>query len=198
MKNIALSLAASLALAVPAAADPVPLSGINAYLNSFATAESSFTQINADGTVSTGALYLERPGRARFEYEDEELLVMAGGGRLAIFDGRSNNSADQYPLADTPLSIILERRVDLAASGMVVAQDYDGTSTRIVVQDPERPEIGTLELVFTDDPVELRQWVVTDQSGQQTTIVLGALRTGVDVPAILFSIPQELDRRRGD
>jgi outer membrane lipoprotein-sorting protein len=81
---------------------------------------------------------------------------------------------------------------------MVVGQDYDGTSTRIVVQDPERPEIGTLELVFTDDPVELRQWVVTDQSGQQTTIALGALRTGVDVPAILFSIPQELDRRRGN
>jgi outer membrane lipoprotein-sorting protein len=198
MKRIALSLATAVALAAPAAADPVPLREINAYLNSFATAESSFTQINADGTVSTGSLYLERPGRARFEYDDEELLVMAGGGRLAIFDGRSNSSADQYPLADTPLSIILERRVDLASSGMVVGQDYDGTSTRIVVQDPERPEIGTLELVFTDDPVELRQWVVTDQSGQQTTIALGALRTGVDVPAILFSIPQELDRRRGN
>lgn len=186
------------ALPFPALADAIPLSEIDAYLNDLRSAESTFTQINSDGTVSTGRFYIQRPGRARFEYDDEALLVMAGGGQLAVFDGRSNTNADQYPLRETPLSIILEREVNLSRSGMVQGVDYDGTSTRVVARDPERPEIGTLTLVFTDEPVELRQWVVTDQAGSQTTIVLGALDTNARLSQSLFSIPLELNRRADD
>jgi outer membrane lipoprotein-sorting protein len=72
-------------------------------------AQSTFTQINADGTVATGQFYIQRPGRARFEYDDDDLLVIAGGGQLAIFDGRGNTTAEQYPLSQTPLSIILNQ-----------------------------------------------------------------------------------------
>lgn len=198
MKKLVLALAAVLAAPASALADAIPLSEIDAYLNGIAAAESTFTQINPDGSVETGRFYIQRPGRARFEYDDEDLLVMAGGGQLAVFDGRSNTHADQYPLRETPLSIILDRRVSLAGTGMVVGHDYDGTATRVVAQDPERPEIGTLTMVFTDEPVELRQWVVTDQTGAQTTVVLGALEERADLPQLLFSIPQELTRRRGE
>ncbi|MGP1358570.1 LolA family protein [Roseicyclus sp.] len=198
MKTTYLALVAALVAPVPALADAIPLSEINAYLNGITSAESTFTQINADGTVSTGQFYIQRPGRARFEYDGDDLLVMAGGGQLAIFDGRGNTQAEQYPLRETPLSIILDRNVNLMATGMVMGHDFDGTSTRVVAQDPERPEIGSLTMVFTDDPVELRQWVVTDQAGAETTIVLGALREDTRISQGLFSIPQELNRRSGD
>jgi outer membrane lipoprotein-sorting protein len=198
MKTLHLALAAALAAPVPALADAIPLSEINAYLNGITSAQSTFTQINADGTVSTGQFYIQRPGRARFEYDGDDLLVMAGGGQLAIFDGRGNTQAEQYPLRETPLSIILDRNVNLTATGMVVGHDFDGTSTRVVAQDPERPEIGSLTMVFTGDPVELRQWVVTDQGGAETTIVLGALREDARLSQGLFSIPQEINRRGGE
>jgi outer membrane lipoprotein-sorting protein len=159
------------------------------------SAEADFTQINADGTISTGQVYIQRPGRARFEYDEDDLLVMAGGGQLAVFDGRSNTMGEQYPLRETPLSIILDRRVDLTASGMVVGHEFDGTATRVVARDPDRPGIGSLTMVFTDDPVELRQWVVTDQGGSETTVVLGALEERERLSALLFSIQQEINRR---
>ena len=198
MKRIALSLATAMMLPLPAFADAIPVPEINAYLNSFATAEGTFTQINSDGSVSTGEIYLQRPGRARFEYDGDDLLVMAGGGQLAIFDGRGNTMAEQYPLRETPLSIILDRNVNLQRGGMVIAHEFDGTATRVVVRDPDRPEIGSLTMVFTGNPVELRQWVVTDQAGTQTTIVLGALEENVDLSQLLFSIPQEINRRSGE
>lgn len=197
MKQIALTLAAMLA-ATSAQADEIPLSDISRYLGGIDTAQSTFTQINADGTVSTGNIYIHRPGRARFEYDGDELLVMAGGGQLAIFDGRSNSRAEQYPLRQTPLSIILDRNVDLGRNDMVVAHTYDGTATRVVAQDPDRPEIGTLTMVFTADPVELRQWIVTDQTGAETTIVLGALDTDERPSNFLFDINYEINQRRGD
>lgn len=177
------------------AQDVIPLSALSDYLNDIQTAEGDFTQVNADGSVSTGTIYMHRPGRVRFEYDGEDTLVMAGGGQVAIFDGRSNAPPEQYPLRETPLSIILARDVDLGTNDMVMDHGADGNTTRVVAQDPDRPEIGNIALVFTGDPVELRQWIITDQGGSQTTVILGGLETGERLPARLFSIPQEIDAR---
>jgi outer membrane lipoprotein-sorting protein len=184
------------ALAVPARAAPIPLSELSRYLNGIETAQGEFTQVNADGTISTGTVYIHRPGRVRFEYNPpEESLVLAGGGQVAVFDGKSNTGPEQFPLRQTPLNLILARQVDLSRSGMVVAHTSDGTTTSVTAQDPERPEVGTIRLVFTDDPVELRQWVITDEAGQETTVILGQLETGMRLGARLFNIVQEAQAR---
>jgi len=185
-------------LALPAAAqDRIPLAEISRYLNGITTAEAEFTQVNADGSVSTGTLYMHRPGRIRFEYDPPApALVMAGGGTVAIFDAKSNVAPEQYPLRRTPLSIILERDVNLGRSDMVVAHDGDGTRTEVVAQDPEHPEYGNIRMIFTADPVELRQWVVTNEAGTETTVILGEMETGAELSSRLFSIVTEL-RTRG-
>jgi outer membrane lipoprotein-sorting protein len=184
------------ASAVPALAAPLSLNEISAYLNSLQTMKASFTQINSDGTISTGTLYIHRPGRARFEYAPpEKSLVMAGGGQVAIFDGRSNVAPEQYPLSKTPLSIILERNVNLAQRNMVVGHSQDGPATVVTAQDPAHPEYGSIKMKFTANPVELRQWVITDDAGGQTTVILGDLRKGEALGASLFSITAESDKR---
>ena len=198
MKRLLVCLALRLAAAMPARADLLSLDALSAYLNGLTTAEGSFTQINADGTVATGDIYLHRPGRMRFDYAGDELVVIAGGQQVAIFDGRSNTPPEQYPLAQTPLNLILARNVDLAASGKVVGHMFDGIATRVTAQDPNRPEIGTIELIFTDNPVELRQWIITDTSGAQTTLVLVAMVQGGRLPASLFNITQEISDRTRD
>ena len=184
--------------ATPTFADQISLGDLSAYLNDIRTAQGDFTQINGDGSISTGTISMHRPGRIRFDYDGDDVLVMAGGGQVAIFDGRSNSRPEQYPLSRTPLNLILDRNVDLARSGMVVAQEYDGTATRVTAQDPDQPQIGTITLVFTDDPVELRQWVIVDEGGSETTVVLGALQQDVQVASRLFSIPQEISARGVD
>jgi outer membrane lipoprotein-sorting protein len=186
-----------LTAALPAQAQQIPLNALSAYLNGLQTVQAGFTQINPDGTISTGTVYIRRPGRARFEYDPpEQSLVMAGGGQVAIFDGKSNlGRPEQYPLARTPLSIILERNVDLARRNMVVGHTYDGTATTVVAQDPEHPEYGRIELNFTDNPVELRQWIVVDGSGARTTVILRDMKTGGDLSASLFNISLETQRR---
>ena len=184
------------AAALPAAAQ-VSLSEIGAYFNAFRTAKADFTQVNADGTIATGTLYIHRPGRVRFEYDPpEDQLVMAGGGQVAVFDGKSSGGPEQYPLARTPLKIILADRVDLSRERMVTAHTSDGTTTTVTAQDPEHPEYGNIRLVFTDDPVQLRQWVVTNGAGEETTVILGEMVTGGSVPARYFNIVQEAQNWR--
>ena len=188
---------AALLLALPAQAEVIPLAKISAYLNGLTTAATDFTQVNADGSISTGAIKIKRPGRMRFEYAPpESALVLASGGQVAIFDAKSNQPPEQYPLARTPLNLILAPDVDLTRARMVVAhREVDGT-TRVVAQDPENPEYGTIELVFTDQPLQLRQWIITDDMGAQTTVILGNLAASADFPPSAFSINYEMERRK--
>ena len=195
-----------LASGIALAATPVlaeqklTLDAISRYIMKITRAKCDFAQINDDGTLSTGTLYIWRPGRMRFEYDaPEDLLVMAGGGQVAIFDGKSNISgAERYPLRRTPLNLILERDIDLASRDMVIGHDFDGTATIVTAQDPEHPEYGHLQLKFTDNPVELRQWVVFDGQGAETTVVLGQLDLPSELPGSLFSIELEEAERRGN
>ncbi len=196
MKNIRLSAAFALSLlALPAAAQELSLAEISAYLNQLQTAQGGFTQINADGTLSVGEIYIKRPGRIRFEYAPpDDSMVIAGGGQVAIFDPRSNTPPDRYPLNQTPLSIILAANVDLGRANMVTGHTSDGTTTTVTAQDPQHPDYGSIQMVFTAAPVELRQWIVTDNTGTQTTVILNDLETGVRIDEGKFNIRGEMNR----
>jgi len=200
MKTRILSFLMILALSAHAgsvAAQALSLSQISDYLNQLQTAQGEFTQINGDGTLSTGQIYIKRPGRIRFEYNPpQQSLVMASGGQLAIFDPRANTGPDRYPLNQTPLHIILQRNVDLTTARMVTDAVSDGTTTTVTVQDPANPQYGNIQLVFTADPVALRQWIITDDLGNQTTMVLNELTTGTAIGDIMFNITAEM-RKRG-
>ena len=178
------------------AAEKLSLNSLSRYLNDMTTAKGAFTQINDDGTIATGTIFIKRPGRIRFEYDPPApVLVMAGGGQVAIFDTKSNQPPEQYPLQRTPLNLILQRNVNLAAEDMVVGHTFDGTATSVVAQDPEHPDYGTISLVFTGPPVELRQWVITSADGTKTTVILGDMQPNAQMAASLFSIPTEVQKR---
>jgi outer membrane lipoprotein-sorting protein len=176
------------AMTLPAAAQKLSLADLSDYLNSLTTAKGEFTQVNEDGSLSTGEILLRRPGRVRFEYDPpDETLVVADGDTVGIIDPRSNERQG-YPLHRTPLKIILARNVDLTRERMVVGHETDGTSTTVRAQDPDNPDYGSIDLVFTRDPVELRQWVINDENGS-TTVILGDLQTGMTLRNDLFEIP---------
>ena len=89
------------------------------------------------------------------------------------------------------------RNVDLTRERMVVGHASDGTSTTVRAQDPANPEYGSIDLVFTGSPVELRQWVIHDGSGSQTTVVLGDMERDVRLNDENFVIPGK-ERMRVD
>lgn len=187
--SLLLGFALAIALPLAAAAQKLPLSEISSYLNDLQTAKGEFTQINDDGSISTGTIYIKRPGKVRFEYNPPETaLVIAGSNTVVIYDGKSNQAPESYPLNRTPLSIILARNVNLGATNMVTGHGFDGTATVVTAQDPENPEYGNIQMKFTANPVELRQWIINDGNGSQTTVVLGDLQKGGNLPNRLFDV----------
>ncbi|MCC1491418.1 outer membrane lipoprotein carrier protein LolA [Cognatishimia sp. F0-27] len=181
-------------LAGAASAQQLSLNEISRYLNTIQSAQGTFTQINGDGTISTGTISIKRPGKVRFDYDPpEQQLVLASAGSVFILDRKLGGQPETYPLNQTPLSIILARNVDLTQANMVTGHSYDGTATIVRAQDPQRPEYGSIELKFTGNPVELRQWIIRDGDGGATTVVLGALNK-TNLPNRIFWIDTELQK----
>jgi outer membrane lipoprotein-sorting protein len=186
-----------LILATPVAAEKISLNEISSYFNAMTTAEAQFSQVTDTGETSTGRLFIRRPGRIRFEYDPPEAtLVVVGGGQVAVFDPKSRDEPLRFPLRHSPLSLVLERTVDLAQRDMVVAHFEAESQTAVTLQDPENPDYGFIQLIFTDNPMQLRQWVVQDNSGGRTYIVLDSLTQGGRLSNVLFNIQHEMQKRR--
>ena len=201
-RTFCLSAAAALAPAAlaltagPAAARQLSLDEISLYLRSLGTVKANFAQLTDAGQRSNGTIYMRRPGRARFEYSDQDLLVMASGGQVGIFDGGSNSRrAERYPLSRTPLNLFLERNPNLSDRSMVYKTSYQNGLTSVFARDPKNPDYGTIELRFSSDPVALKEWVVTDGTGSRTKVAFGQMQQVGSLPSTLFSITYEEQRR---
>ena len=159
---------------------------VEAYFNAITTLSAQFSQIAPNGQVAQGDFYLRRPGRLRFEYAPPvPLLIVADGFRLILYD-HELGQVNAWPVAATPLGPLVAGTVDFINSGHAFAVETEPGILRLTLVDPDRPDDGSIALVFRDDPLELRHWEVTDPQGLVTVVVLTGMRIDPDLEPELF------------
>ena len=72
------------------------------YLTNFDTLESDFIQVNNDGATTTGKILITRPGKIRIQYNENPLLIISDGKRLATIN-KSIQNITYYNLKDVPV-----------------------------------------------------------------------------------------------
>lgn len=165
--------------------DGEALAEASAYLSSLEDMQGDFLQVGPDGSVAEGKFYLRRPGRLRFEYEPpENLLVVADGTWVAVKD--SSAPAQRYPIASTPLSLLLAENVNLSESARVLNVETQPGALLVTLADSKGEAPGQITLIFDQPRMQLRQWVVTDAQGLQTTVALRNVETGIRADNSLF------------
>jgi outer membrane lipoprotein-sorting protein len=178
----------ALAPAQMSGADARDLARISNYLNGVKTLEGNFVQIGHDGELSEGLFYLRRPGRIRFEYRPPNpTLVVADGVWVGVYDTQLN-TLDRIPLRSTPLHILLRKKVNLAKEGTIQSIVRAPGLMRVKAIDPDEPDQGSITMVFAENPLELRQWIVIDPQGLTTTVALSETRANVKLDPNLFFI----------
>jgi len=179
---------ASGAAAAQSGADARDLTRISNYLNGITTLEGKFVQVGPNGDLSEGRFYMRRPGRLRFEYRPPNpALVIADGTWVGVYDLQLE-TLDRIPLGQTPLSLLLQERVNLKTAGAVDSVERSAGQIRVRAIDPDAPEQGSITMIFSDNPLELRQWVVVDNQGLTTTVALSETRANVKLDPNLFFI----------
>ncbi len=102
------------------------------------------------------------------------------------------HTVDRYPLASTPLNILLSDHVDLARNNAVVGIERQAGQIVIDARSNDRRVSGNITIVFSDPGLELRQWTITDAQGLVTTVTLRNTRLGVDLPDAIFFAAREV------
>ena len=176
-----------LCLAWPAyagSADNDKLSRIDAYLNSYPRLQAQFIQTASDGSISEGTLYLERPGKMRWEYAlPSPILIVATGGTLTYFD-RELSQTSHLPINDHWLGLLAEEDVRLAALPQLQGIEAQAGMIRVSLAQ----EDSRLTMLFSEAPLQLRQLIATDATGQPTTITLSGIRQAEAFPPEFFTL----------
>ena len=178
-------------------ADPYSLANISQYLKNLKILKADFSQINADGTISSGTILIKRPGRMRFEYyTPDKTLVLVSAGALAIFDPKGDDAPITYPIKNNPISLILKGEVDLLNSGILENYKMSTGQAVVKIRDPEKPEHGSVELVFTGATPELEKFTVQNENGLSTSITLEDIEYPEKINDTLFSIQLEISKSK--
>lgn len=195
---------AAAVLALPASArSPVPIAPAaekpvanpqavveraNAALNSVNTMSAEFSQVSG-GRRLTGLVYVQRPGKLRFEYDKPSTLEVVSDGSTVLVRDRKLNTADPYPVSQTPLKFLLHPRIDLARDTQVRAVSSDNEGVKVTIEDSSTLA-GTARITLTFDPglTSLRRWRVTDAQGHTTTVTLSNVEKNKPIDARVFML----------
>ena len=175
-----------------AAFDPAQRALVNkvsAYLTSVQALTGNFVQIGPDGRRATGELYIQKPGKVRFEYDPPSPIDIIADGQSVVVRDRQLSTQDVYPLSQTPLRFLLTDRIDLLRDTNVVGVTADDGYVTVVIEE-KQPLIGTnrLMMMFDAKDYKLKQWTVTDAQGFDTTISVSNLDSSKRPDPNLFRI----------
>jgi outer membrane lipoprotein-sorting protein len=165
------------------------LERISNYLTNLRTLVGEFKQIAPDGKQSSGDFYLLKPGRVRFDYNPPSPIELIADGRSVVVRDRNLASQDVMAISQTPLRFLLADRIDLLRDTNVVAVYGDNVFSTVVIEERQIAR-GTYRVILMFDArtMELRQWVVTDPQGRDTTVVVYNLDTVTKPDPELFKI----------
>lgn len=177
------------ATAAPAAAaqqSAETLARLEAYLNQITTLHARFVQVSSNGAFAEGDLYLDRPGRLRFEYDPPHPALLIANGVTLLYYDRDLEQATFLPLWETPLWFLIRERVDLS-DGLEVVDITQGAATiKVTLRSTDDGGEGEVTLVFADRPISLHSWEIHDAQGIVTQVALVNPEFGVSIDRDLF------------
>lgn len=187
------ALAQPAAKAAPApvlnAADKALVDKAVAYLQGMPSAKGRFVQTDPRGSVTQGVIYMQRPGRARFEYDAPSSLLVVSDGKIVSVADKRLKTVNRYFLSQTPLKLFLadEIRLDRGVTVTRVTRRADGFD--ITAQDRVGKTRGQIILTFGDSPMQLLGWKITDARNAETQVRLTSLVRASGLDPALFRAP---------
>jgi outer membrane lipoprotein-sorting protein len=130
------------------------------------------------------------------EYAPPVPVVLIADGIMVSYYDSELDQLSQLPISSTPAWFLLRNEISLSDRITVTALDKAPGALRLAMYQTDEPEAGSVELIFADDPLELRQWKITDAAGKQARIGLFDVRIGGELANELFATPRT--RRRTD
>ena len=175
--------------------DRADVARIENYLNGIRTLRSRFFQVAPSGAHAEGDLFLARPGKLRIAYDPPVPILIVAHDRTVGYYDRELKQAQYFGADQTPAGVLLRDQIRLAGGDLAVTRfERSPGALRLTLAQAADPGQGSLALVFSDRPLSLRKWTVTDAQGQTTEVALMAPEFGVALEPKLFLFDDMVER----
>jgi outer membrane lipoprotein-sorting protein len=159
---------------------------INAYLNEIKTLRADFLQIATNGEIASGKLYMSRPGKIRFEYTPPSPILIISDGTFLIYIDKHLEGMTHFFLSNSPISFLVKKSVRITDDTEIISFSQKANIIRIKLAKLNQIDKGTITLNFTNQPFNLRKWVVADPQGVETTVILSNMEKNITLNPELF------------
>ena len=163
------------------------------YLESFSSLSSKFIQINNNGDILSGKIFVSRPGKFRIEYEQIPLLLISDSKRLASVNKDLKSISFHRP-NENPLSILLFNKLDM--NNVKILKLVEIESTLLVeISSTNFENKGVIEILFETKPFRMKKWTVFKTDQTKTEVFFDNLHLNKNLPSKLFNIELEDPRQ---
>ena len=163
------------------------LKKIETYLNNLKSMEATFVQMASNGATAEGRLFIKKPNKIRMEYAEPTNVLIVGDGNFIIYNDLDLDQVTHIDYKDIPASLILSNQIKIDGKKIKVLDFYqDSGSTSITLDYAEKGDIGLITLIFSNNPLELKQWRIVDPQSVEITVSLYDAKKDSDIPDDVF------------
>ncbi len=179
------------------AQDQTDIKRIEVYLNKFKSLRSRFVQV-ASGRYAEGIIYIERPNKLRLQYTNPSHIQVYSSGFWLTYIDTELEAIWHIPIKSTAAGLFVRKTINLAGDISLHQVKREPGVISLVLSQTEQPNAGTLELVFTENPLTLRKWNIIDGDGMSTSVTLFSAEFNISIPGSTFSFDETIYEYRAD
>lgn len=146
---------------------------IEDYLNNIKSMEATFVQMASNGATAEGRLFIKKPNKIRMEYADPTNVLIVGDGDFIVYNDTELDQVTHINYDDIPASLILANDIKIDGKKIKISDFYqDAGSTSITLDYADKGDLGPITLVFSNSPMELKQWKIVDPQSVEVSVSL--------------------------
>ena len=171
---------------------------IEAYLNNIKSLEATFVQMASNGATAEGRLFIKKPNKIRMEYADPVNVLIVGDGNFIVYNDTELDQVTHIDYDDIPASLILANDIKIDGKKIKVVDFYqDSGSTSITLEYADSGDLGPITLVFSNSPMELKQWKIVDPQSVEVAVSLYDAKKDVPLDDKIFKFKEKKSPKKG-
>ena len=165
---------------------------LKSYFLNLTTLQADFIQIGPRGNISKGKLFIDLPGKIRFDYKSPNNLLITSQGFWLYVQDRNLRQTNNIPVSETPLNFLLKRNIKFNDKSLDINVKKEAGLILLRIRDLEKYNEVKLTFQFTETPLKLRKWTIEDEFNNQTSVLLQNVKLGDKISHLLF-FPEEFE-----
>lgn len=172
---------------------------VESYLSSISSVVADFSQTSSDGSVGAGKFFMKRPGKMRWQYNPPTPILLVSDGKVVTYYDAGLDQVTYVGVDDTLAGFLAQKTIKLSSESTKLTRfsNENGLISATIIQS-KKPSDGSLTLEFSDKPLEIKNMIAVDATGNETRVTLKKAQFGpvLDDKLFVFEDPRGVNHRR--